>query len=276
MAVSPSIKDLLLFISTSSANSRTIVQYIQTTQVPLPISIIKLDTEEARERAGSGKYFSIKSVPTLAVVLSTGNIQLFVGSPKIVEWLISAYNPPTPPSPPRPSRDGTDYSILEGVSGRIAKVAPGPVLGQGNIYEDSKSRRRIIVADDIDDVEDRVYGGPTRRGPVYEDSLEDSIEEEIEEEEEILPLPKSKTKLKKTKAKSKTITAAGKSKTRRRRIEEESLEEDPRLIAKAKLSAARSSKTGSSRMDSIKAAAKQMEEQMYSTRGYKEEDLPHF
>jgi hypothetical protein len=63
-------------------------------QYQLPVKIIRLDTEAFRDAAKNGPYFQIKNVPTLIVTFRDGNLQQFVGQPKVLEWLKMAVSPP--------------------------------------------------------------------------------------------------------------------------------------------------------------------------------------
>ena len=83
------ISEIILFISSTSNACVQCMRVI--TPLRLNIPVVRLDTEEARTTVENGKYFQIKSVPSMVVTYEDGNIQLFVGSPKIIQWL-TAYN----------------------------------------------------------------------------------------------------------------------------------------------------------------------------------------
>ncbi len=90
-----SIDEVILFCSSVSPASRPVIQVIQ--QYQLPVTIVRLDTLESREAAKNGPYFQIKNVPTLVVTYRDGNLQLFVGQPKTLEWLKMSMNPQRAP-----------------------------------------------------------------------------------------------------------------------------------------------------------------------------------
>jgi len=99
-----SIGDVILFCSTVSQACVPVIQMIQ--QYQLPVKIIRLDTAAFRDAAKNGPYFQIKNVPTLIVTFRDGNLQQFVGQPKVLEWLKMAADPPgkppgAPPEAPR-------------------------------------------------------------------------------------------------------------------------------------------------------------------------------
>jgi hypothetical protein len=80
-----SITQIVLFISSLSKNCVPCLQFIQNQR--LPIQVVRLDTEESRDIAIRGKNFSIISVPTLVVLYLDGDMQMYVGTPKIISWL---------------------------------------------------------------------------------------------------------------------------------------------------------------------------------------------
>lgn len=80
-----SIKDVILFYSTVSPSSIPVVQFIQ--QYNIPIKLVRLDNSEFRTAVQKGKFFQITVVPTLLVVYTSGQVQLFAGQVKSLEWL---------------------------------------------------------------------------------------------------------------------------------------------------------------------------------------------
>lgn len=83
-----SISQVVLFTSTTSQKSIPCRQFIH--QYQLPIQEVRLDTEESRKTASEGQYVQITSVPSLMVTYTDGNMQLFVGTDKIMAWMRSA------------------------------------------------------------------------------------------------------------------------------------------------------------------------------------------
>jgi hypothetical protein len=80
-----SIQDVILFISSTSESCKPSIRFID--QNEIPVKIIRLDTLKDRQNAINGKYFQVHNVPTLLVMYTDDNIQLFVGSEKIILWL---------------------------------------------------------------------------------------------------------------------------------------------------------------------------------------------
>lgn len=93
--MSRQIADVVLFISRFSRESAPCVQAI--TGSKLPIKIIPLDTASARDAALNGSTIQIRSVPSLLVEFDDGNIQLFVGRPKIMGWMKHTLQQQQPP-----------------------------------------------------------------------------------------------------------------------------------------------------------------------------------
>lgn len=93
-----SIQDVFLFVSTTSQNSAPVIRFIQENRVP--VRVVRLDTPEDRLSAANGKHFQIISVPTLLVLYTDSNIQLFVGYDKILAWLQKIVESQTPQSQP--------------------------------------------------------------------------------------------------------------------------------------------------------------------------------
>ena len=90
-----SIDEVILFCSSVSQACGPVIQVIQ--QYQLPVKIVRLDTAAFREAAQNGPYFQIKVVPTLVVTHRDGNLRLFAGQPKVLEWLKMVVNPPGAP-----------------------------------------------------------------------------------------------------------------------------------------------------------------------------------
>jgi hypothetical protein len=84
------ISDVILFYSEFSKESIQCINFIN--QSKIPINLIALDSYEAREFAKNGSNIQIKNVPSLLVSFSNGDIQLFVGRPKIIEWIQNIIN----------------------------------------------------------------------------------------------------------------------------------------------------------------------------------------
>lgn len=107
--ISMSISEVVLFVSSASKPSMNTLGFAQ--RSGLPIDVVRLDSAKSRQIAATGKYFQIRSVPTLVVGYSDGNLQLFVGAPKITQWLsMITAGPPNQSEPsnfeePPPNRE---------------------------------------------------------------------------------------------------------------------------------------------------------------------------
>jgi len=81
-----SIHDLVLFVSSTSVVCAPVVYYVRDNN--LPVRLVRLDTPTDRELAATGnRSFQIHTVPTLLVTYTTGDLRLFVGHDKIMQWL---------------------------------------------------------------------------------------------------------------------------------------------------------------------------------------------
>jgi hypothetical protein len=81
-----SISEVVLFISTTSKMCINPVKFIQ--QYKLPITIIRLDTQEVRERAIYNSNLSVKHVPSIAVNFTDGRLKFFEGQQKVMQVLM--------------------------------------------------------------------------------------------------------------------------------------------------------------------------------------------
>lgn len=98
------VEQAVLFVSSASKFCQEPLRYAKGSQ--LPIDIVRLDTKKARERAQRGKYVQINVVPSLMVIFTDGNLQLFTGSEKIVKWIKQAVEFTSQP-PPQETQIGT-------------------------------------------------------------------------------------------------------------------------------------------------------------------------
>lgn len=78
-----SIEEMILFVSTTSPACRQPLEFISRFGKGLPIRVVRLDTVEQRQAAATGRHFQVVSVPTMVMIYEDGNLQMFVGSPKI-------------------------------------------------------------------------------------------------------------------------------------------------------------------------------------------------
>jgi len=107
--MSRQIADVVLFYSKFSEASKPCVNIVVT--MKLPIRMVPLDTEFERERAANGKIIQVRNVPSLVVSYTDGNVQMYVGSPKIIAWLESIFQK-KPNSPPKADHSTVDNTLL--------------------------------------------------------------------------------------------------------------------------------------------------------------------
>lgn len=80
-----SISNVILFVcsnSNSSIEPLNLIQYYN-----IPVQVVKLDNQKARNKAKKGRFFQITSVPSLVVIYQDGTLQMFVGKDKTVNWI---------------------------------------------------------------------------------------------------------------------------------------------------------------------------------------------
>lgn len=100
------IVNAVLFVSKFSEESKKCSSHVL--QSRLPIAIVPLDSKKARNTAKNGNIIQIKNVPSLVVERSDGNVQLFVGTPKISSWLSAMSSPRGTQEPPLVKNDYPD------------------------------------------------------------------------------------------------------------------------------------------------------------------------
>ena len=105
--ISMSISEVLLFVASNSRMCRPCIEFIH--HHKFPAQIVRLDSEEARSAAASGEFFQITVVPTMVVNYEDGNTQLFVGAPKIVQWMTQLINRSKPRPEDERERGVTSY-----------------------------------------------------------------------------------------------------------------------------------------------------------------------
>jgi hypothetical protein len=299
--MSTRIAKLLLFVSTSSKSSIECVGFLQQNRIP-DVSIIRLDTEEAREQAASGSMFQITVVPSLVVLFEDGNLQMFVGLPKIISWfkkmMQSASNPPrnTRPKNGKPKSSNiydTDPSEMQErepmplgigplpIPRGLAKQRPGhkqnigyraPIIDEGDDMEEYGEDQQGYNQQEYNQQEYEDYGEDYNEPQGYEDYGDQEtmfVDETAFVEEEPVPVPKKKATSKKKKAPKKT----------KAKVTKATNNTDPGVReAKEKLNRAASSKNKApaDKMKNVYANAKKMQQDMSASLGYKEEDLPHY
>lgn len=223
------ISEIILFGSSTSNQSIECKKFID--YYKIPASCVRLDTEESRQQAANGNLFQILSVPTLSVIYSDGNVQLFIGIEKIIMWLKSllAYsqrqnplivqNPEEEPPIPKPSQ--------------VKKI-----------------KKKIIVEDDEEIEED------------------DETDEEDDNETE---KKKVKTKKKKPKAKKIKKKILEDEEIEIIENDEEESDRPPPPSTKGLMVGIQSAKPSKKGMTSILKQAQQMQQERQKTLGYNDE-----
>lgn len=87
-----SVSRVILFISTvpEAIHCKNVMLHLHNNNIQ-NIEYVRLDTQIARERALNNKNISIKTVPTLAIIYSDGNVDIFNNSKKIINTLNSLH-----------------------------------------------------------------------------------------------------------------------------------------------------------------------------------------
>lgn len=91
------VSRVLLFVSTASTACAAPLQLVS--QSGAPVEVVRLDTAWSRQAALRGRYFQILSVPTLVLLLSDSNVQLFTGAQKAMSVLNDLLSPPATAAP---------------------------------------------------------------------------------------------------------------------------------------------------------------------------------
>lgn len=275
------ISEIILFIATNSRACVGCINFIG--QNRLPVQIVRLDTQDARDEAASGKFFQITVVPSMVVNYTDGNTQLFLGTEKIIQWLTAIIKSVSP------SREsGQNYQ-------RPYPVRDQPSSSGSSQYDPSReaeedgSMEEIVIEDDLPPLPKprRVVKKPV----IIEDTNEDAEEAEDEEEEKAeppRPLPRPKAK---------KVRASAKGKKKKRapvRFEEDDEYEEQNEIELVSTTSnhptdshanrsqlapppprpAPQKPNQSSRMKDLLNSARKMEEDRKNSLGYREEDLP--
>ena len=185
------INNAILFVSSYSIESGPCKDIIK--HYNLPVNIIYLDTEEDRIRAENGKYFSITHVPTLVLEFIEGNIQLFIGSVKIMALIKSMVQPPGPSSRvPEPS----STIVIDEDSDEDIIPEKMPKNKQKSKYKDvprrnqpSRRSKKDVSREEASDPEDMELQSDET---VYVDDPEEEHEDIFEEKKKSKKVPRSK------------------------------------------------------------------------------------
>lgn len=86
-----SVAEVILFYSKFSKECAPCIQYIINNK--LPIILIPLDDQDSRNKVFNGSTLQITKVPTLLVSYTNNDVQLYVGSQKILSWFSAMAKP---------------------------------------------------------------------------------------------------------------------------------------------------------------------------------------
>ena len=265
-------------------------------QNKLPIQFVRLDTEESRHVASTGKFFQITSVPTMAVFYEDGNTQLFTGTQKIIQWLTAMIKASTAASQSRGSAAAqAEPPNMYGPSNGGARRSLVPLVQKPRKPQIDEGEDMNMEDDDDAIAPPQMRAAPRqppraapRRIPTPVVEEDDGGDEEEPDEIEIDDAPAPPVpKVRKPRAKSsKKAPKPRKSRAKPKPVDEDDEVElvdadadaDPRRQAREKLNAVATakSKPSPSRMKNLYAAAKQMEQDRDASLGYNEAELPHF
>ncbi len=273
-----SISEAILFVASNSVESGKCLQFI--TQQRIPMNVVRLDTAEARRTAANGKFFQIVNVPTMVIVYEDGNTQLFLGTPKIVQWINAARTSATK----RQSDPRTNIPSQPNMYGPISTLYPTPRRSNGDRGGSAQELQELPFEDDPPEEheysEEDEFQEPSRRSYKKPTVVVDNYpsDDSSGEGERVARGASTASTVKRggtKKGKSKS-----KPKSRKPKVEDDEPQEvkAKRNLAKEKLNHAASSKSAplKSKMKDIYNTAKRMEEDRQDSLGYKEEDLPHY
>ena len=229
-----SIRDVILFISSTSQVCMPPIEYIRQNQ--LPVKIVRLDTVIDRQAASQGKYFQINSVPTLLLIYDDGNIQLFAGQEKILMWLQQALQSRNQSSSPAQHTSVEEERPREHSRTKTSKTKKHP-----SKREKSGSKSKTQKSDGLYEGSSKVKSSKKKKPPVQ------FVDEESGSEDEV-PIE---------------FIDDGKRPNRPPPPPTQGLLVGPQSFGKKK-----------SQMSSVYDVAKQMEQARQSTLGYDEADLP--
>lgn len=203
------ISKLILFVSTvpEARMCRSLMNYLQSKNIFQRLNgglqIIRLDSEESRQRARNGKYFSITQVPSLVVILENDLTKIYNGADKISQYLTMLVTPP----PEEPSYyEGGRYVGLEAEAERNkfynSKNKNKKIVIGGEEVERSDSIGNEIPPNDLQEFEPVDDFQPIEIEEVEEEDAQEQEEVEVEEK----PKKSKKASKKTTKKSSKKST----------------------------------------------------------------------
>lgn len=242
--------EYILWVASTSPKSIAVLQFIQTNGLSGAVKVVRLDSDEVRERALKAKP-PITSVPTLYYFDSVGKLNIYYDPNKILQvltMLLEALNaPPQEQVSQAPVyRDRQQQSGKVRVKGNIVDPSTEPAAHHSKKNKKKQSskvsskKRTVEEDDDGLSFENDNDGDEVSSSPVEDTELLDDDEQQ--------PPPRRK----------------GRSKSRNRADEEE---EDPKKAASRKLAGlcsigkpAKGNKTGKVNVDMVRQMQKQMEQ----------------
>lgn len=239
-----SISEVLLFIATNSRACAPCIEF--KTHHRFPAQIIRLDSESAREQATNGSFFQITSVPTMVVIYNDGNTQMFVGSPKIIQWMSMIIKT-------EKEESASNLAAYNPAGGNMYGPRPNPPRPLQDEYREPPPVKRTVIEE---------YG-----------------EEEYEEEEPEFVKPAPKVPKKKPMPVVKPKKSKKKPPVRFEEPEEEVEyfeSKAPKTKKQPKEASVPLKKQQPSRMNGLMEEARRMEQDRKSSLGYREEDLPKY
>lgn len=254
--INMSLTRIVLFISTQSKACYTCMQFLKTHD--MPVHVVRLDTAESRTKAANGTFFQIKVVPSMVVNYSDGNMQLFIGNDKIIQFL-KALGSSEEDVQPQTNMYGPG---VRAPSKPTYAARPNGLNPTSNLNQGNEMIVEEIVENDDEinehiDRDDEVTFTPSKiernRKYIIDDDIEDN------------------TKVKNKKKKSPPIIFTEDKDTE---VEVEYLPEEHNDIKESRVD--RNNVKGKSRMQDLINKAKVLEQNRLESLGYNESELPHY
>jgi hypothetical protein len=127
-----SINEVLFFYSKYSPKCKSITPFIKN----ISYTPICVDSRDVRKRIRNGKFFTIRAVPTLAVVYKNNDCEIYEGE-KVIEWIRAFIN----------SQQTPQYSSQEQILNE--PIEPPPIEGDlGNAKSTSESGEEFEMLGD--------------------------------------------------------------------------------------------------------------------------------
>jgi hypothetical protein len=153
------VTEVVLFYSKFSKECGGCIEFIMRNK--LPVTLIPLDTKESREHALNGSLIQIRSVPSMVVSYANSDVQLYVGSQKIIAWFTVMSQPRNNNSS---HRHDTQHNTQHDYNTNLPQP-DGKIKGKKSKKKKSKSTRTVKPQSDpsqhteliFDDGDDQHY-----------------------------------------------------------------------------------------------------------------------